>query len=290
MTLAAYRDLEYVAAVRFDEMRLAHAARIEELSTLRNMIARREARTAAGIVGTGAGVLVFAAAILEMAEGKMLGASTVILLLAWPLMLAAYLIARPLARRRIDAALAASLARAPDASAVHDLARLESSDPARAVASILEQRERASATFPLVALSLLAPLSLHFIAALALYAIEDKPLTLRDYGTWIAISTVIVGHAHLTLAVCAWRYAKKLHARSVSELYAGFTGDWVTALAFTTLAGALPGALLIFIPPILVVITGLVFIPAMYVSLGRRILRERVTIESEVAARPSAAP
>jgi hypothetical protein len=45
----------------------------------------------------------------------------------------------------------------------------------------------------------------------------------------------------------------------------------------------LPGIVLLGIPPILVALTGLLFIPAMYVVTARCIQRERFALEATVA-------
>jgi hypothetical protein len=275
---SAYRSIDYLVAQRFDELAETRADQIVELEPLRRVYARRAGRTFAGLVGTAFGLWMFIdALVVAFSDGRIWdGASndgklTEILLWSWPAMIVAYFIARTKGRRRIDARLAEPVEPTGDAAA--DLARLESTDPRRLLVSMVRSRERWSVAMPLVALSLLTPLTLHWIVGQLIASSSNGPLKARDFDEWITVSTIIVGHAHVVLAICAIVYASKLRMRTSAEFSPH--GGWVAALGITVLASGLPGVFLLVIPPILVALTGLVFVPAMYLVITRRVADER---------------
>lgn len=59
-------------------------------------------------------------------------------------------------------------------------------------------------------------------------------------------------------------------------------GDYTRALTWTSTVAALPGAILVFIPPIIVAATGLVFVPLSWHWASRTATIERRQIESWV--------
>ena len=278
----AYRGLEHVAASRYAELAETRAEQIESLRGARTTYARRVARIAGGAVGTLGALFVFGLAIVALLSGRGFmhdpetrGLLTRALLLSWPFAIVAYVAARVAARARMDALLAKPLARTGDWA--RDLSRLELDAPARVVESRAASLESWSAALPLVALSFLAPLTLHFLFVLVTSGGSADP---KSFDEWISVSVAIVGHAHLVLAICALRFGHKLAVRETSEIASGVTADWMKAYGFTILAGAIPGALFFLIPPILVGITGLAFIPFMYVIMKNRIVGERLVLEA----------
>jgi hypothetical protein len=75
----------------------------------------------------------------------------------------------------------------------------------------------------------------------------------------------------------SWRFARNLRrARGTPQLVGG---GWA-AYGWTCLAGAVPGFLLLGVPPLLVAVTGLTFIPASFWLARRAVLRERGHIEA----------
>jgi hypothetical protein len=280
----AYRGLEHVAASRYAELAETREEQIAVLRAARAAYSRRVARIAGGAVGTLGALFVFGVAIVAALDGRGFmhdpetrGFLTRALLLSWPCAFAVYVGARVLARAKLDALLAKPLARTGDWA--HDLSRLELDAPARLVESRAAPLEGWSAALPLVALSFLMPLTLHYLFVLVT---SGGTTEARSFDEWISVSVAIVGHAHLVLAICAWRFGRKLARRESSELANGVTGDWLKAYGLTLLAGAIPGALFFLIPPILVGITGLAFIPFMFVIMKNRVLGERLAIESNL--------
>jgi UPF0716 family protein affecting phage T7 exclusion len=75
----------------------------------------------------------------------------------------------------------------------------------------------------------------------------------------MGLSAVIVGHAHLVLAWLSWRFAKRLVAGDARPAHREAFG----ALGWTVLAAAVPGAIMLLLPPLLTAVTGaFVIIPA----------------------------
>ena len=275
----AYRGLEHVAASRFAELAERRTQEIASLVYARVVYTRRFARTIAGGVGTLGAVFVFiTAAVGMLSNGKFFGSSeydgklTLGLLACWPAAFVAYLFARLTASHSLSRMLSRPLTRRGDA--VHDLARLETSHPAHLLEHAARRLESWSAVLPLVMLSFLAPLTIHFVVGHFL-ARGDGGLTAKSYDEWIGVSVAIVGHAHLVLAICALRFGRKLAVRDTAHIASGVHNDWLKAFGITILAGAVPGAVFFLIPPIVVALTGLVFVPAMYIFMGRRIVSER---------------
>ncbi len=279
----AYRGLEHVAATRFAELAERRTQEIASLVYARVVYTRRFARTVAGAVGTTGAILVFLATVIGLlTEGSFFGRAhfegklTLGLLACWPAALIAYVFARTAASHAMRRALARPLERRGDA--VHDLARLETSRPAFILERAATRLEGWSAAFPLTMLSFLMPLTLHFVVGHFLGR-GDGGLSAKSYDEWIGMSVAIVGHAHLVLAICALVYGLKLARRESALIASGVSKDWLKAFGFTILAGAVPGALLFLVPPIVVALTGIVFIPAMYIFMGRRIVSERRLLE-----------
>jgi hypothetical protein len=272
LELAADRRFEADAALDADGALVARGRRVYE---------GRCARTAAGMAGLAVGVVMFAdAARLLIVSGRLDPANTAELTFllwgGWALAAVTYGVARLAAHARLRGMLAPVL-RSGDAAA--DLARLAGAAPRVVLARISWALERWSVAFPMMALSLLAPLTLHLLVAgtfrPALWLAEEDA-----FGTWIAISVAIVGHAHLALAACCWRFARRARSLASVELMNRGNKDWGTALGVALACSAVPGIVLIALPPLITLVTGLAFIPAMYLVMRRRLINERLTLEA----------
>lgn len=139
------------------------------------------------------------------------------------------------------------------------------------IASGTHRAERLEAwglALPLVGLSFAAPLSLHFVVG-ALLGVGA-----RDFNQWVALSSILVGHAHLLLAALAGAYALSLCRRDG----AGPALTSASVLGFTTAAAAIPGIFLLGLPPVLTLLTGLLFVPAMFGWARRTVCAERAVL------------
>jgi hypothetical protein len=135
--------------------------------------------------------------------------------------------------------------------------------------------EKASVALPLMAIALLAPLTIHAGVWAAILGIQGDLSAFPEFDGWVAMSLVIVGHAHLLLAFFGYRFAKKLREMPLSEIdRAGSSMAW-RAFWWTVFASALPGAILYLIPPVLTLLTGLLFSPAMFFLMWKRVIAER---------------
>jgi hypothetical protein len=183
-----YRDHLYAAECRRGQ--LERACGDIPLSVVR-VFARRQARVWAGIVG----VLGASALVVSFALRGSRGLSEIVVA-SWIATLVTYFVGRGVSgagllfwvRRRYR----------PSGDPLVDLTRLEDGGPRAFVLKHTQWLEGPSLAYPLLAVSLLGPLSIHLLLAVGLVS-----ATLGHFDGWIALSLVVVGHAHLTLAAFA---------------------------------------------------------------------------------------
>jgi hypothetical protein len=121
----------------------------------------------------------------------------------------------------------------------------------------------------MIAVSLLAPLTIHAFVATILGA------SAAHFDEWIAISLVVVGHAHLAHAWRCYAFATGARVLDADELMlARPRAEW-RAFGIAVVVSALPGALLYLIPPILTAGTGILFNPILFRGMTRTIVAER---------------
>jgi hypothetical protein len=162
-----------------------------------------------------------------------------------------------------------------------DLAHLEATDPLRSACDVAMRWERASTALPLAAMSLLAPLTLHAIVWLVLAhpSPDDIPRSFQDFGVWIGLSALIVGHSHLAVLVCSVRWGRRLRSVPTADLLLGSNRRWGVPLLWAAGLACLPGLLLVAVPPVLTLVTGMLFIPLMYWWTVHTVQRERVALD-----------
>lgn len=134
-------------------------------------------------------------------------------------------------------------------------------------AQVAQRWELASLSLPLVAAALLGPLTLHapfFLGA-------TRPA--HEFGQWILLSAMIVGHAHLAFAHFAHRYARKLTSGQPLG-----TEPALKTWGKTILVSAIPGILLMGIPPIITAVTGIFVVAPMFYWVRRTFQRERALL------------
>jgi hypothetical protein len=118
--------------------------------------------------------------------------------------------------------------------------------------------------------------------------LESTPFAVRDFDTWIVLSMIIVPHAHLVVVACAARYARALVRNFPYRPENAGVGGALASVGYATAMSAVPGIVLIGIPPALTAVTGLVFIPAMY-ALARHWIAGDRRIEARCASDSSQA-
>lgn len=291
--VVAYRNDEDVLQARLGSLLEARGAEVASVGDApRNIYARRVARVVAGSVASLGGLALmlgglaryvgqqgtfFAVAVQPRSDDGVLSAILAGSVLASAL---AYLPAHLLAGAAFDRAVA----RIPSLSGNPrvDLVRLERTNPRRVAGARLGKLEVLSAALPLAAVGLLAPLGLHLFLWLLLSVPTLGGLRLESleaFDRWIALSVPLVGFAHLVLALLGVRFAHQLGAQSVDEIKAKGPREGWKALLFTSLAGAIPGGVLLLIPPIIVAITGFAIIPISFFAVSRIVVNERKIIE-----------
>jgi hypothetical protein len=261
-----YRDVEVGVRARLDAGMRARADEVHASHpALAHTYARRVGRIAGGVVGVVLGlVLPAAAALMSATETRFdSGQLTCGLCVAVCVSVAAIFMARACAREHAERLLSTFEL---SGNVFADIARLESEHPVRQMAARTDALERASIAWPLAAIALLAPLSIHLVVA-GWYA--------RGYfDGWMALSYMLVGHAHVCLAICAVRLAKRL--RDADDLSCFAPRAW-KAFGLTVLVSAIPGGIFLAIPPLLVAATGL-FIPPLWRWAVEKVANERVVL------------
>jgi hypothetical protein len=248
-----YRDSLFAARQRLSAVltrRERMLARVEPLP--KQLLRRRIARSVAGGVGIAAGLLMFLTPLVTYLIGLEKPGWLVVgwLFAAPPLALLGYQLGWVAGRGHTSTCMHEGMALSDDA--VADLERLEHTPPpAELLIDAAARWERRSVGLPLAAAALLLPLALH----LTVYALFFDRFNVNDFAVWITISGVVVGHVHLTLAVLAWRYVGKA-SRGRAEAADLWRVWWVSALI-----SLVPGVVMMAIPPILVAVTGLAYLP-----------------------------
>ena len=282
MSASAYRSLDPVFSERVAELRARRAGDAPFVDLARRVAVRRIGRTIGGAVGVVVGSAAMLVGVASFFAGYPLerreqAVATELLLLAWPLAIAAAVAARLLARAAVVSAEGALLPLTGVPST--DFARLEAHDPLRRTRALATRWETASIALPMAALAMIAPLSLHCVAWCLLSGAQGEWWV--DFGQWIAISAVVVGHAHVALAIAAAVWARRTRLLDAPEVRARIGRSWGVALLVAIGVSCLPGVLLLAVPPILVGMTGIVFVPAMYVVAAGWITSERMALGGE---------
>jgi len=126
---------------------------------------------------------------------------------------------------------------------------------------------------PAVGIALLLPLTLHMPFALLVSGT-------RGFDDWVLMSAVITGLAHIVFAL--------MTARRGYQLVVGKPAWTPRRIVVTTmLVSCVPFVLLLMIPPLLVLITGLVCVPLLR-AMERIIARERIETETAPHQLPQA--
>jgi hypothetical protein len=302
-----YRDHELAARLRRDELVKQRSGELAALPWgLYSLYARRVARTAAGLAGSLGAALVALGALYQIHQyqnptrdwlGRLDGFEelpppyllSLILLGASALALLAYLSVKALYPRAARRALERIFS--PSESPSADIERLERLRPLVVLKAQVSAWERLSLAWPLTALSLLAPLTLHYLIALPLGGGAR-------FDGWIVLSVLLVGLPHLALVGLVWRFSSLALQRPSERLLAlqwyGARALWLVSVAtllspvlLDLLAFLVEGQFLTRQPLAIgmallpfVLLTGLAFIPWMYRVAILRLSAERAEIET----------
>ncbi len=281
MNASAYRSSDAVVEERIALLRAERDADPYRIAfaLARRVAVDRIARAAAGTAATLSGACAFVFALASYGawgeypwtvEQTLGGLAEATLLGGW--LLGVVVLAAGL--------MGASAALSPDPNAPArepvdpstELAELERHDPLRQMQALAARWEFAAAATPLAALSLLTPLTLHWSSRRC----ASRPRPTRPSGcdgcrparSWSGMRTS-----------CSWiasvLWARAFRRREAIEVRLTVSRSWAKALAVVVATGCLPGIVFLGLPPILVAVTGLVFIPAMYRHTASTLVRER---------------
>ena len=280
----AYRSDEDVLQARLGSLLESRSAEVASVDVeVRNIYSRRVARSIAGGVGSLGGAALLVGGALRCCANRISWMQleprrydgVLVALLGGSVLagLFAYGPARLVANRRFDRAMSDAVALSGNVRI--DLVRVERAQPRRIARELIDRHEARSASLPLVAAALLGPLAIHLLVWMMFGWSSSRTAHLADFDTWIAMSAPIAGLSHVVLAALAWGFGSRLREKTIAQLRVAPSRDGWVALGFTAIAGLIPGALLILIPPILIVVTGLLFIPLSFFRMNRTIVGER---------------
>jgi hypothetical protein len=283
---SAYRSLEPVLQER---LAVLAQRRVEDrpfVDVARGIAARRIGRIWGGSVALGFALASFLVALpvapfFDGASGhSKVHVFAALLLFAGPLAgVFVALAVTAVAQRRLRAMLDAPLPLTGDATA--DLARIDAARPRDRARWQAARWERASVALPMAATSMLAPLLLHAVVwwVMNLFSGELPDRYFVDFGEWIAMSSLIVGHAHISVLVGTVHWSLGLPKCATKDLSRDLYKSWGRTLGIAVLVACAPGIVLLAVPPLLVAITGLAFLPAAYFVASRGVASERVALE-----------
>jgi hypothetical protein len=280
--IASYRDPRYAASLRMDLLR----ERLDRLSDeipeeLIQIHTRRVARSWAGGVAILGFLGMVAFAILRPLEDqppeREVFHPTVALAFAVVASILVYAAARLIARWSFVGRVRSSLDGESDPLA--RLARIESDAIRHAAIEAVHSKEKRSIALPMCGISLLLPLSMH-LAVWALWESDRFELHwVTSFDWWISASLILVGVAHLVLCGVSVYFAREVARSSTLLLEHKIPVSGWAALGLTIAGACLPGVIAIAIPPVLVAVTGALFVPAMFNFMHRRAIAERRALE-----------
>jgi hypothetical protein len=272
-----YRDHEESITPRLEDAlaRIGRELGGDALPIAKRLYRRRLARAVAGVVAALVGLVTLAVGLFDGIRsygGASRAAAPWVLIGGLALVAAVYLVARCEGGWRVGRTVRRAVAQS--GTAAWDLARLEHASPLRDVRARARALEHVSIASPLVALALLSPLALHGAIYLVM-GLSGRGPSIDGFGWWMGFSAIIVGHAHLLLAFLSLRFASQLHA-SEGVYQPKMTA--LRALGWTTLAAALPGILLLALPPAVTFITGVFTVLPAFDWARRTLAAERLAL------------
>lgn len=264
-----YRGMREVLVRRRSELERRGAFLQKELA---EVFAQRRRRTVFGVTLTLASIASFAIAgfgsLMTIGAGVLTEAAVLPLVLALPLGFAFAWLGTAVARKRHSPPLP-PLPELDnrDEQALFDLQIAEGE------LAGYPKRLEGGVSWALVGLGWVLPLTLHFLVAIAIGET-------REFGAWIALSILISLQSHIALALLNHRFGRHVQGDAPGSVHT----QWLKTLLITTLVASVPWIVLLAVPTIITVATGLVFIPAMYILTARRVKSEQARVSHIIAA------
>lgn len=285
--MSAYREgfgpLEHKRA----EVALVRARVAASAGTLARLAGARIGRVAGAVSGL-AGLLILAAVFglspSNVREGFLALAYFGVGLAALVVQLVSGAAAKSVLVRRARAFRETGTESARDLLQASDLQTAEGLDPWPAVTKRLRKLEKAALVWPLVLASFFLPLAVHGAVYAPFAAFGGVAHPLDDFSVWVMLSTVIVGHAHLALALCAAHFGSQLaDAETPAITDASTRKAWSRAFWVAVGVASAPGIILLAVPTVLSLATGIAVIPLMFRVAHQLALRERAVTDAVAA-------
>jgi hypothetical protein len=282
----AYRGVDAILEDRLARFRERRALEGAAGEVAARVLAVREGRIAGGAVGAAIAVAMFLTSVVGVTHDRNAEIATFLLPAGWMGAAGAMAVVRARALARATRALGSEPLLTGDAPA--DLALIGATDPLGELRARAVARETRSVAYPLAALSLLAPLTIHGAISLVAFIATGADQWARGFGVWIASSAVLVGLAHAALALQVVLWARSLRRRETAMLRDKLHKAWSMALLITSGVALVPGifiageselGLLVTIPPTIVFLTGASFLPFAYLCTARHLERERAALD-----------
>ena len=288
-----FRDTLSVARAHLAVARAHRAAAIERARNLIPVMAHRVARSLFGLGLILAAVVLVGVALLPPRDVAL----TPILVACWPIATALGLVSAPpliwgLGRWLRRRATRYPVGPHPGPAEEDPHAALEALNAEPGAGASFAARvagwETAGLALPLVGLCLIVPLSLHLMVWATVQAVARVGETdqvsywasLCRFDDWIRMSMILVGVAHLALAISVFVYLGRLRRQASFQPPSPFM-----PFAVAVLCAAFPGIVFIFVagagllPPLIAAVTGVVFIPPIFGQASRIFWREQELLE-----------
>ena len=225
----AYRGVDAILEDRLARFRERRALEGAAGEVAARVLAVREGRIAGGAVGAAIAVAMFLTSVVGVTHDRNAEIATFLLPAGWMGAAGAMAVVRARALARATRALGSEPLLTGDAPA--DLALIGATDPLGELRARAVARETRSVAYPLAALSLLAPLTIHGAISLVAFIATGADQWARGFGVWIASSAVLVGLAHAALALQVVLWARSLRRRDTAMLRDKLHKAWSMAPA-----------------------------------------------------------
>ncbi len=144
-----------------------------------------------------------------------------------------------------------------------------------------------SVAWPLVGSAVLMPLSIHFVVFVLIQGGSAfGARSLREFSGWMGMSSLLVLLGYVVLCLMSVWFARELVGPMGRRDMGAKEGS--KALVYSMLASCIPGVVAFGIPPLLVGLTGLFFVPLCFQGISRLFWREQdrmVEVESALVER-----
>ncbi len=268
---------------RCAELRSRRQAEIAQVPTaLSDLYARRWSRVVAGKIAVIGALMVAASGVVggiiarnSPSSGITPRWSTPLLFGALAAWLFGYLAARAWAAGRLRRILQNQICeRSVHPDPFIEAEQLEREHPVSRATEQIEALGLESARWPLFGAAALLPIGIHLTVYSLVLLGKGTLEALGEFDVWIWISLIVTLPAHVTLLWQSNKFARGIFDQNRIKRLT----PW-RAVGWTSLAGLIPGVVVV-LPPLLIAVTGLLFIPLTFWSVHNTVLGEQRELRS----------